>query len=146
MTRNILRIPVFVCGVMFAGAVIVAVVLIVEDETQILMLAESILQEAGHETRSAASIAEAKAIVESTEPVDFLFTDLSLLDEREAGLELAQAAVKARPGLPVIYTAGRGVTDGMIALFVQSNVFLGKPYTGQQLLTAVSNLLPRQRP
>ena len=132
MTRNILRIPVFVCGVMFArGAVIVAVVLIVEDET--------------HETRSAASIAEAMAIVESTEPVDLLFTDLSLLDEREAGLELAQAAVKARPGLPVIYTTGRGVTDGMIALFVQPNVFLGKPYTGQQLLTAVSNLLPRQR-
>ena len=146
MTRNILRIPVFVCGVMFArGAVIVAVVLIVEDETQIRMLAESILQEAGHETRSAASIAEAKAIVESAEPVDLLFTDLSLLDEREAGLELAQAAVKARPGLPVIYTTGRGVTDGMIALFVQPNVFLGKPYTGQQLLTAVSNLLPRQR-
>ena len=64
----------------------------------------------------------------------------------EAGLELGQAAAKIRPGLPIVYTTGRGVTDGMIALFVQPYVFLAKPYTAQQLLTAVSNLLPQPTP
>jgi DNA-binding NtrC family response regulator len=126
--------------------VTVAVVLIVEDETQVRTLAESILQEAGYETRSAASIAESMAIIESDEQIDLLFADVTLIDQQEAGLELGQAAAKIRPGLPIVYTTGRGVTDGMIALFVQPYVFLAKPYTAQQLLTAVSNLLPQPTP
>jgi DNA-binding NtrC family response regulator len=117
------------------------VVLIVEDDEQVRMLAESILQEAGHETRSAATMTEAHAIIESDEKIDALFVDLTLLDHHEAGLHLAEAAVKRRPGLPVIYTTGRGVTDGMLALFVKPNVFLAKPYRAEQLLTAVANVL-----
>ena len=54
---------------------------------------------------------------------------------------MAEAATKTRPGLPVVYTTGRGVTDGMLALFVQPNVFLAKPYNGEQLLTAIANVL-----
>jgi DNA-binding NtrC family response regulator len=119
----------------------VAVVLVVEDEEQVRVMAESILQEAGHETRCAASMTEAQAILESDEKIDVLFADLSLMDSQEAGLHLAQAAAKHRPGLPVVYTTGRGVTDGMRALFVERNVFLAKPYNMQELLTAVSNVL-----
>ena len=118
-----------------------AVVLIVEDEAQVRVLAESILQEAGHETRSAGTTAEAQATLRSDERIDLLFVDMTLLDGHEAGLELAKVATEVRPSLPVIYTTGRGITDGMVALFVQPNGFLGKPYTGAQLLTAVSNLL-----
>lgn len=118
-----------------------AVVLIVEDDEQVRMLAESVLQEAGHQTSSASTTAEAKAVLESDEKIDLLFVDLSLLEHQEEGLEIAEAAAKLRPGLPVIYTTGRGITDGMLALFVQPNVFLAKPYNGEQLLTAVANLL-----
>ena len=96
-----------------------AVVLVVEDDEQVRMLAESILQDAGHETRSAATLTEAHAILESDEKIDALFVDVRLPDHHEAGLGLAEAATKTRPGLPVIYTTGRGVTDGMLALFVQ---------------------------
>jgi len=116
-------------------------VLIVEDDEQVRFLAESILQQAGHDTRSAATMAEARAIVETDEKFDVLFVDLSLMDHQEAGLEVAQAAAKTRPGLPVIYTTGRGVTDGMHALFVERNVFLAKPYRADQLLTAIANVL-----
>jgi uncharacterized protein with PIN domain len=42
-----------------------ACVLIVEDETQALMLAESVLQQAGQDTLSAATVAEAQAIINS---------------------------------------------------------------------------------
>ena len=38
-------------------------VLVVEDETQILILAESVLQQAGYDTLSAATVAEAQAII-----------------------------------------------------------------------------------
>lgn len=118
-----------------------AVVLIVEDDEQVRLLAESILQDAGHDIRSAATSTEAQAILDTDERIDLLFVDLQLLDQHEAGLELARAAEKARPGLSVIYTTGRGVTDGMLALFVERNVFLAKPYNGEQLLTAAKNLL-----
>ena len=84
---------------------------------------------------------EAQAIIASEERIDVLFVDLGLMDHQEAGLEVAQAAAKTRPGLPVIYTTGRGITDGMLALFVKPNVFLAKPYSGEQLLTAVTNVL-----
>jgi len=117
------------------------VVLIVEDDEQVRFLAESILQQAGHDTCSAATMAEARAIVETDEKFDVLFVDLFLMDHQEAGLEVAQAAAKTRPGLPVIYTTGRGVTDGMHALFVERNVFLAKPYRADQLLTAIANVL-----
>jgi DNA-binding NtrC family response regulator len=116
-------------------------VLIVEDDEQVRMLAESILQDAGHDTCSAATRTEAKAIIESEEQIDLLFVDLSLLEDQEAGLELAQDAAKRRRGLPVIYTTGRGITDGMHALFVERNAFLAKPYSGTQLLTAMTNVL-----
>jgi DNA-binding NtrC family response regulator len=119
----------------------VAVVLIVEDEVQVRTLAECILQEFGYETRSAGTMTEAQAIIASDETIDVLFVDIALMDCHDGGLELAQAAVKLRPGLPVIYTTGRGITDGMVALFVQRNVFVPKPYRSQQLLTAISNVL-----
>jgi DNA-binding NtrC family response regulator len=119
----------------------VAVVLVVEDDEQVRVLAECILQEAGHETCCAATMTEAQALVESDEKIDVLFADLSLMDYQEGGLHLAQAAAKHRPGLPVVYTTGRGVTDGMVALFVQPSVFLAKPYRAEQLLTAVANVL-----
>jgi CheY-like chemotaxis protein len=75
----------------------VAVVLIVEDEVQVRTLAESILQEFGYGTRSAATMSEAQAIIASDDKIDVLFVDIALMDNHDAGLELAQAAVKLRP-------------------------------------------------
>ncbi len=115
-----------------------AVVLIVEDEAQVLLLAESYLQEHGHETFSASTMAEASAILERPNKVDVLFTDLGLRDDLQAGLELAKAAVERRPYLKVLYTTGQAVTDGMRALFVEKSAMLVKPYTVDQLLTALS--------
>ena len=119
----------------------VAVVLVVEDDEQVRVMADSILQGAGYETRSAATMSEAHAILASDEKIDVLLVDLELMDDPEAGLGVAQAAAKSRQGLPVIYTTGRGITDGMLALFVERNVFLAKPYRAEQLLTAVANVL-----
>ena len=116
-----------------------AVVLIVEDDEQVRMLAESILQDVGRDGLGRDRDGSAR----NHEKIDALFVDVTLPDHHEAGLELAEAAAKTRPGLPVIYTTGRGVTDGMLALFVQPNVFLAKPYNGEQLLTAVANVLKK---
>jgi two-component system, cell cycle sensor histidine kinase and response regulator CckA len=115
-----------------------AVILIVEDEEQVRVLADSFLQAEGNKTLSAATIAQALAlIIEGEEPVDLLFVDLKIQDDVEGGLKLAKKAVEARPNLKVLYTSGQTVTDGMIALFVERSAFLPKPYTVDQLATTL---------
>jgi two-component system cell cycle sensor histidine kinase/response regulator CckA len=118
-----------------------AVVLIVEDEEPLRVLAESIIQDHGHTTLSASTLEQAIALLEGDQTVELLFTDLGLHDDLQAGLTLAQAAVKRTLDLPVLYTTGQGVTDGMRAMFVKRNGLIAKPYTVDQLCTAIDNLL-----
>src|SRR5262245_29138776 len=115
-----------------------AVVLVVEDEEQVRVLAESFLQTSGHTTLSAGSVEQALALLAPPEPIDLLSIDLKIQDESEAGLSLAVKAVKMRPNLKVLYTSAQGVTDGMLALFVENSAFLPKPYTVEQLGTMLS--------
>lgn len=117
-----------------------AVVLVVEDEAQVLVFAESYLTEQGHQTLTASTLAEAQAVIDNTgNPIDVLFTDIGLgKDDPQGGLELATVAVAVRPGLKVLYTTGQTVTDGMRALFVEGSVVLEKPYTVEDLATAFS--------
>ena len=86
---------------------VVAVILLVEDEEQVRVLAESFLQTAGHTTLSAGSIEQAFALLASPEPIDLLFIDLNLKGESEAGLSLAVKAVETRPELKILYTSGQ---------------------------------------
>ncbi|MBV9558585.1 MAG: hybrid sensor histidine kinase/response regulator, partial [Pseudolabrys sp.] len=53
-------------------------VLIVEDEDQVRVLAESYLREQGHQTVSAATPEEALAIFDVVDRVDVMFTDVIL--------------------------------------------------------------------
>lgn len=116
-----------------------ATILIVEDKTTLLILAESVLRSAGYETVSASNRSEAGAILRSDRHIDVVATDISLGDDdRDGGLELAQTAAKARPGTPVLYVSGRALTDGMKELFVERSSFLEKPYTDEQLVSAVA--------
>ncbi len=112
-------------------------VLIVEDEEQVRVLAESYLREQGHQTLSAATPAETLAALKVADGLDLLFTDLGLGDERQAGLDLAKEARRQRPDLKVLYTTGQGVTDGMKAMMVERSALLEKPYTVEQLQHAL---------
>lgn len=116
-------------------------ILIVEDETQVRMLAESILQLAGYESVSAATLAEAQALIHSDHTFDMVFTDVTLSNHEEGGLTVGQLAAKDRPGTPVLYTSERTQTDGMKSMFAKRSAFLPKPYTSQQLTDAVADLL-----
>jgi hypothetical protein len=59
------------------------------------------------------------ALLEGDQKSDLLFTDLGLRDDLQAGLTAAQGAVKRIPGLPVLYTTGQVLTNGMCAMFVE---------------------------
>jgi CheY-like chemotaxis protein len=118
------------------------VVLIVEDEAILLLLAVSVLQAAGYDTVSAHTVAEAVAVIQDPgQKFDLLFTDLGLGDQTDGGLAVGQALAKARPGVPIVYTTGRRITDCIVKLFVEPNKFIPKPYTDEQLLSAAAGLL-----
>jgi DNA-binding NtrC family response regulator len=110
-----------------------AVILIVEDEDQVRVLAEGILQDSGHTTLSASNFDQALALVEGTERIDLIFTDISLQSDIQAGLMLAQEVAKRKIDTPALYTTGQRLTDGMQAMFVERFGFLAKPYTPSNL-------------
>jgi CheY-like chemotaxis protein len=114
-----------------------AVVLLVEDEEQVRVLAESYLEQQGHKVLSAGSPQGAIALLEKTPHIDVLFTDLDLKGDIHAGIELAREAIKRWPHLKVLYTTGQDLTDGMKARFVSKSAFLAKPYTVEELSTAL---------
>jgi DNA-binding NtrC family response regulator len=118
-------------------------VLVVEDEEALRVLAESCVQELGYQTLSAGTPTEALAVL-AEHSADILFTDISLGNDFEAGLKLGKAAVEIKPDLAVLYTTGRGITDGMSALFVEKSGYLAKPYTVDQFGTALQNLIQRK--
>ena len=116
-------------------------VLIVEDEEGVRVLTQSIIEEMGHIGLTAANPEEATALLAGERTIALLLTDLDMAGNPLAGVELAKQAVKARPGLPVLYTSAAGVTDGIRALFVPSSEFLPKPYTVPELTEAVTRML-----
>ena len=120
-----------------------AVVLIVEDEEQVRVWAEAIIRELGHETLTAGTAEQALAVVEERSDVDLLFTDIGLQQNSEAGLQLARDVAGRSCRRCVLYTTGQGVTDGMRAMFAEPFGFVPKPYTPDDLKTALSNLLHR---
>src|SRR5262249_24884582 len=125
-----------------------ATVLIVEDEDQVRVLAESYLREQGHQTVSAANAEEPLAVLEVVERIDVLFADVNLRGEIHTGLEAAKRARERQPDLAVLYTTGQAVTDGMRAMMVECSAVLEKPYTVDQLQTALSvhfRIAPRSR-
>ena len=118
-----------------------AVILIVEDDAIVRMMAESMIQGWEHDTFSAGDVDEAISLLRSPRHIDALFTDIRLKTATLGGFELAQEAIKLRPKLRVLYTTGNSLTDKMKALFVEGAHFLHKPYMHEQLHDSVEGLL-----
>ena len=127
--------------VVTAERVVMAVILIVEDDLFIRDFAEMMIQDWGHRTLSASDVDEALSFLRSSQHIDALFTDIYLKTAVHGGCELAHQAIALRPKLRVLYTTGNSVTDKMKALFVEGAQFIRKPYTQHQLQNSVEELL-----
>jgi CheY-like chemotaxis protein len=118
-----------------------AVILVVEDDVFIRLIAEMMIRDWGHDILSASDVDEALLLLRSPQHIDALFTDIYLNNSVLGGCELAHQAIKLRPNLRVLYTTGNIVTDKMKALFVEGTQLLRKPYTKHQLEDCVAVLL-----
>ena len=105
----------------------------------ILVHAASVLLNAGYDTVTASSFPQAEAILQSDQPLDLIFTDITLHDELDGGLKVG----KLSQGIPVLYTSGKPVTKAIRACFAEPSAFLPKPYGDHQVVESVVELLKR---
>ena len=127
--------------VVTAETVLMAAILIVEDDAFIRVLAEVMVQDLGRQALLASDVDEALALLRSPQHIDALFTDIYLKTAVLGGCDLAPQAIALRPKLRVLYTTGNSMSDKMKALFVEGTQCLRKPYTQYQLQDSIENLL-----
>jgi CheY-like chemotaxis protein len=123
-----------------ADDALMAVVLIVEDEVFIRMVAEMTIESLGHCTLVAGNVAQALAHLAGPDRIDAMFVDLRLQNDRSGGFEVARHAVNIRPDMRVLYTSGTNLTSEMELLFVHGGQFLLKPYSPEHLIFAFERL------
>ena len=127
--------------VVSAETVLMAVILIVEDDGFLRDDAEEMIKDWGHDILSASDVDEALLLLRSAQPIDALFTDIYLKRAVLGGYELAHQAIKLRLNLRVLYATGNTIDDEVKSMFVNGAHFLQKPYTRFQLQHSVEELL-----
>jgi signal transduction histidine kinase len=80
-------------------------ILVVEDDENVRQLVIVMLESLGYRVLAASDGREAMSALEGEAHIDLLFTDV-VMPRGVSGRELADRAVKARPGLKVLFTSG----------------------------------------
>jgi CheY-like chemotaxis protein len=112
-------------------------VMVVEDDALLRMLACDILSDGGYDTVEAGSAAEALALLGARSDVAVLFTDVDM-PGRIDGLELARLAAARSPDLAIVVTTGSAkVGRGDLPPGAR---FLAKPYHPATLWATVEQL------
>jgi two-component system cell cycle sensor histidine kinase/response regulator CckA len=117
--------------------------LLAEDEAIVRELAVRVLRDAGYRVLTAARGDEALATARHhTAPIDLLVTDVVMPGMN--GRELAHAMLADRPSLAVLYMSG--YAEELTAphgVLPRGREFLAKPFTPQELVARVRELLDR---
>jgi CheY-like chemotaxis protein len=114
---------------------------VVDDDVLIAMSTVDMLEDLGHTVIEANSGPKALEIIERDVPIDLILTDYAM--PGMTGLELAHAARKLRPGVPVL------IATGYAELHETSHLDfprLTKPYQQHQLASHVARLLSHTGP
>ncbi|HTE46668.1 MAG TPA: response regulator, partial [Gemmatimonadaceae bacterium] len=115
------------------------VVLVVEDEPELLILASRFLQELGYRVIRASSGPTAIAAAEREAHIDLLLTDI-VMPGGMSGRRLAAELLRTRPGLPVVYASGYS-EDAFEADGHVGGIVVAKPYDRARLTAAVKEAL-----
>ena len=116
-------------------------VLLVEDDAIQLQGVSALLQRLGYAVTARADSAEALALIER-DPLDF---DLLITDQtmpKLMGSQLAERALKIRPGLPVILCTGFSeIVDGDGAALIGIREFVYKPFGIREISQSIRRAL-----
>jgi PAS domain S-box-containing protein len=113
-------------------------ILVVEDETDVRNIVRRQLESIGHRVLVAEAATEALLLLLGPGAPDVLLTDV-VLKTGVNGLDLADAARNARPGLPVVFMSGyTAVPEAQQRIRETGAPILSKPFTTPQLERAVN--------
>jgi len=113
------------------------VVLVVEDDVIVRMLACDILTDGGYDPLEAVSAQEALILLDARPDIGLLFTDVDMPGEIN-GLGLARLAALRSPGMPILITSGAAALGA--ADLPPHGRFLQKPYSPSVLLDLVATM------
>jgi CheY-like chemotaxis protein len=117
-------------------------VLLVEDQPLVLLVAQDALEAGGYTVIPVQLASEALSLLDSrSAELSGLVTDVRLPGGTD-GWEIARHARELRADLPVVYTTGDSAADWP-ANGVPNSIVIQKPYAAAQLLTAISTLVTK---
>ena len=115
-------------------------VLVVEDEPDVRMLVVDVLKDLGYRVEVAGDSHEALPVLQGTEPIDLLVTDVGLPGLN--GRQLAEVARQRRPGLKVLFMTGYAKEAEVRGDFLDDGMdLLTKPFSIDELAQRVRRLI-----
>ena len=111
-------------------------ILLVEDDADVGDLIATMLEELGHRVRRAETVDQALGVLNDGAKIDVLLTDV-IMPGGKSGVDLAQAAAKQWPGMPVILSSGY-TGDNLASAEAAPWPLLRKPYSLQALAAAIA--------
>lgn len=117
------------------------VVLVVDDEPVLRMVASQAFEDAGCTTYEAGRADEALDVLEDHPDISVLFTDINMPGEQD-GLALAGAVHERRPDVRLILTSGR--EQPAPADIPDDGQFIAKPYA-LDVVTGLVTAFPLER-
>jgi two-component system, response regulator PdtaR len=119
------------------------VILIVEDDPLLRMLAVEFVNEAGFETLEACDADQAIAILESISKISVLFTDVNMPGSMD-GLKLARVVRDRWPVIEILIASGHVRLPQ--ADLPPNGRFLGKPYLAAAIIAELHSLVSHAAP
>lgn len=120
-------------------------ILIVDDEEDIRELIAEILQDEGHDTRTAACADSTFKEINGRQP-DLIILDIWLQGSRKDGIEVLKTVKRDNPELPVIIISGHGNVELAVAAIQQGAYdFIQKPFKTDFLMITVCRALEAAR-
>lgn len=114
-----------------------AIVLVVEDEPLLRMMAVDLVESAGFEAVEATNADEATRILEARTDIRIVFTDIDMPGSMD-GLKLA-AAIRGRwPPIEIIVTSGQHTARDLT--LPARSVFFAKPYDRRAVVETIRKM------
>lgn len=115
-------------------------ILVIEDDDSFRRTVVQMLERSGYRATPVPGFAAAIEIIESSEPVDLLLTDIRMPAGTPHGVAIAQMAQLRRPGLKVVYMSGSYDTADISPLVDDARI-LQKPFLRNTLIESIEAAL-----
>ncbi len=115
-------------------------ILVIEDDEAFRRLAAQILQRAGYTVAVARDFDTGMQVIESTDRLDLLLSDINLPAGTPHGLSIGRMAQSRRPDLKIIYMSG-AYNLAEIDAVAEGAKMLSKPFFAKDLISAIESSL-----